>query len=355
MTVHAAVNEAILLRGTSGSARATSQVTAALRELPGITVQGVRPTAARGRSRVRNAVRDASWDLRGAAVAAAEADLLISPCNIGRASIGQRHLLFVYDVMVWQSSELFDPLFGAYARRLIPFSIRRADRVLTLSAHARDFLLHLVPSADIRVLTLPGRCDPVVRATWAADQHTVLMVGETAPHKNHVAGIEAVRRLRVRTGADVRLRIIGPPGRAETAVRDALAVADPGGRWTSRDSGLTDDEIDRAYATAWVLLQPSLNEGYGLPLVEAAQRGLPVLHSGTGGMTEVLPKSSVNSTDPAAFERRLERLLAQAEWAQAATTVLQQAPRFSWEVFRGALGLHLRELTSLSGSLRDAG
>lgn len=343
-----AVNEAILLRGTSGSARATSQVTAALRELPGVTVQGVRPTAAHGRSKVRNAVRDASWDLRGAAAAAAEADLLVSPCNIGRASEGQRHLLFVYDVMVWQSSELFDPLFGAYARRLIPFSIRRADRVLTLSAHARDFLLDLVPSADIRVLSLPGRSGPKACARWAASQHTVLMVGETAPHKNHVAGIEAVRLLRARSGANVHARLIGPPGRAETDVRRALAVVDPAGRWTRRESELTDDEVDHAYATAWVLLQPSVNEGYGLPLVEAAQRGLPVLHSGAGGMSEVLPESSVGSTDPAAFEYRLELLLAQDAWAQAANTVLEQATRFSWNDFRSALRVHLGELTSVS-------
>lgn len=348
MTIQVAVNEAILLRGTSGSARATSQLIAALRELPGTTVREVRPMEGRGRSKVRNAVRDASWDLRGAAAAAAEADVLISPCNIGRASREQRHLLVVYDVMVWQSPELFDPLFAAYARRLIPFSIRRADRVLTLSAHARDFLLHLVPSADIRVLTLPGRHGPMAPVRWTAERRTVLMVGETAPHKNHVAGIEAVGRLRASSGADVHLRIIGPPGRAEADVRRSLAVADPAGRWASRESGLSDDEVDRAYAKAWVVLQPSLDEGYGLPLVEAAQRGLPVLHSGTGAMSEVLPEASVGSTDPAAFESRLGPLLAEAEWTRAASTVFQHSPRFSWDAFRNSVGLHLRELMDLS-------
>lgn len=354
MTIRVAVNEAILLRGTSGSARATTQVTAALSELAGIAVQRVRPPVARSSSKVRNAVGDAYWDLRGAAAAAPGADVLVSPCNIGQASAGQSHLLFVYDVMVWQSSGLFDPLFGVYARRLIPYSVRRADRVLTLSAHARDFLVDIVPSADVRVLVLPGRREPVPPTPWRRGQHTVLMVGETAVHKNHVAGIDAVQRLRVTSGLNIRLRLIGPSGRAEAEVHRALAVCDPDGSWTSREYGLTDDEVDYAYATAWVLLQPSENEGYGLPLVEASQRGLPVVHSGAGGMTEVLPEASVGSIDPAAFQHRLESLLAEDAWGRASTSVREQAPRFSWEVFRDALGQHLRELTVRLGSGHEA-
>jgi len=351
MTLSVVVNEAILTRGTSGSARATTQVSEAMNELPGVVLRGVRPLSARGSSKVRNAFGDAHWDLRQAAAAARGADVLFSPCNIGLASAGQLHLLFVYDVMVWESSDLFDPLFAAYARHLIRFSVKRADRVLTLSAHARDFLVDLVPSANVCVQRLPGRLGPVTPTRAAPGPYTVLMVGETAPHKNQVAGIEAVRRLRARTGADVRLHLVGRPGRGEAQVHGALTAADPDGSWTTRQAGLTDDEVDRAYAGAWVLVQPSVNEGYGLPLVEASQHGLPVVHSGAGAMAEVLPGSSVASTDPEAFDRRLETLLADDVWRRESATVLAQAPRFSWDVFRASVDLHLRELTAQVGDL----
>lgn len=349
MTIRVAVNEAILLRGTSGSARATIQMTAAMNELPDVVVNGVRPRHARGRFRVLNALADARWDLRGAAAAARSADILLSPCNIGLSSGQQSHLLCVYDVMVWESSHLFDPWFAAYARRLIRYSVARADRVLTLSTHARDFLIDLIPSADVRVLRLPGRRGSPAPTTWSGQVHTVLMVGETAAHKSQITGIEATRRLRVRTGVDVRLRVIGPPGNAEDEVRRALAAADPGARWTSRESGLTDEQVDQAYATSWVLLQPSKDEGYGLPLVEAAQHGLPVLHSGAGGMSEVLREASVDAVCPEAFERRLEALLERREWEHAAETARDEARAFSWEGFREAIHLHLQDLCLAPG------
>lgn len=344
MTVRVAVNEAILLRGISGSARATQQMIAAMEEVPDIVVERARPTRGRSSSRVWNAATDAYWDLRGAAAATPDADILVSPCNIGRASARQSHLLLVYDVMVWESSHLFDPWFAAYARRLIPFSVRRADRVLTLSAHSREFILERVPSADVHVLTLPGRRGPVDLTPWPATRKTVLMVGETATHKNHVTGIEVVRRVRALTGADLRLRLIGPRGRAEADVRRALEAADPEGTWTSREVDVTDGDLDQAYATAWVLLQPSANEGFGLPLVEASQRGLPVLHSGAGAMSEVLPESSVGSPEPDAFVARLEPLLTATTWKQAGTSVLAHAPRFSWDRFRDTLAAHVRDL-----------
>lgn len=344
MTVKVAINEAILLRGTSGSGRATQQITAALRESVGVTVTGVRPCWSRGRSRLRNAVRDARWDLYGSARAARDADVLVSPCNIGMAGPGQRHLLVVYDVMVWESAELFDPFFGAYARRMIPFSVRRADRVLTLSTRAREFLLERVPTADIRVIRLPGRRQVVPHPVWNREPRVVLMVGETATHKNHVAAISAVSLARSATGADLRLRIIGPPGRDEDAVQAALASVDREGQWTTRDMHVNDRTLDEAYAKAWVLVQPSLNEGYGLPLVEAAQHGVPVIHSGAGAMPEVLSGCSVDSVEPVAFASRLQELLSESEWNDASATVLNQADRFSWQSFRNMMWAEVHDI-----------
>jgi glycosyltransferase involved in cell wall biosynthesis len=253
-------------------------------------------------------------------------------------------LLFVHDAMIWESPDLFDPGFAAYARLLVPYSVRHADRVLTTTAHTRDLLMRLVPSAKVSVVALPGRRVVPTATSWTPGLKTVLMVGETGTHKNHIGGIEAVRRLRDRTGSDIRLLLIGPAGRAEGEVQRALSRADPMRAWTQRQVGLTDDQVDRAYEHAWVLLQPSLNEGYGVPLVEAAQRGLPVVHAGAGGMLEVLPGSSVGSTDPEAFTRRLECLLLEAAWRESSAEILGEAHRFSWDRFRVSVANVVQEL-----------
>jgi len=327
------VNDAISRRGISGSARATSQLTSALRQIVGVSVESVTPSwSGRSANPVKNAVRDAWWDLRGAAKAADRPDLLVSPCNIGAGPGARRHLLVVYDVMVFENPEYFDSKFSRYFRTLVPPSVRRADRVLTLSNHARQHLLELAPKADIRVLTLPGRTEDLAPARWSV-RRSVLMVGGTEPHKNHVAGIKAVAALRERSGLDLALRIIGPVGRAEGDVLAQVAHHDPFRTWVSRESGLTDSELDDAYGSAWLLLQPSINEGYGLPLVEAAQRGLPVVHSGAGAMSEVIASGNAEGADPNHLAVAMEPLIDDLEWQRQSARLLREAQHFSWDLF----------------------
>ena len=60
---------------------------------------------------------------------------------------------------------------------------------------------------------------------------------------------------------------------------------------------LAEPELDRLFATSRALVQPSLEEGYGLPAVEAAVVGLPVAASRTGYATEI-PDEFVTFLDP---------------------------------------------------------
>jgi glycosyltransferase involved in cell wall biosynthesis len=190
---------------------------------------------------------------------------------------------------------------------------------------------------------LPGRRVNRPRAEHPEDR-VALIVGATEPHKNQSAAVRAMAQVRRHSGADLRLRVVGPPGRAEHEVSSVLREVDPQGAWTKREIGLTDDEVDRAYESAWVLLQPSLNEGYGLPLVEAAQRGLPVVHSGCGAMSEVLPFCSAGGPTVTHFRPALQALLDRAVWDSCADAVYTESGRFTWDSFRASVGRQLRDL-----------
>ena len=326
------VNTAILLHGTSGSATATRALVDALGHLPDSEVREVSPRSRR-RGAVRNAAADARWDLWQASRALPDVDLLVSPCNIGLRGRARQHLLVVHDVMALEHPDLYDRRFAAYFRLLVPRSVRSADRVLTLSEHAADAVRRMDPGADVRVVAWAHPGGASTRACFPA-RPVVLMVGATEPVKNQAVGVEAVARLRRSSGVDVGLRVVGPAGRAESAVRSALAAVDPTGAWTSREVDVPAAVLDTAYASSWLLLQPSHDEGFGLPLVEAARHGLPTVHSGRGAMPSVLAQVDAGGVSAEALAAAMAPLLEASRWATVADAAVERARAFDPEVFR---------------------
>ena len=105
-----------------------------------------------------------------------------------------------------------------------------------------------------------------------------LMVGTVEPRKRHDLALQAFERLWAE-GEEDRLLIIGRQGwNVEAFVNAVRTHPESGGRlgWLSSAS---DADISAAYAAAYRVLQASDAEGFGLPLVEAARHGCPLLVS----------------------------------------------------------------------------
>lgn len=330
------LNDAISLRGLSGTAQVTGLLATALAE-QGHHVERLRP-AAPGTSKVRNALRATAWDLRGFD-RQANGDVLISPTNVGMARRTRPHLLWVQDTMVLDHPSWFDRAYAAHARLTFGPSVRRATAVATSSHDARGRLTARWPSLQGRIHVVPwpatGERKPARSAVPSSP--TVLMLGATEPHKRHLVGVEAVRLLRLVTGTDVRLHVVGPSGRGEAELQRRLAVVDPEGRWTQRSSFRERSQVDHALAGAWVLLQCSLDEGFCLPLVEAAQHGLPALHTGAGSMAEVHPPGDCDTADPMVLADRLAELLDATAYATASSASAAVAGRQTWATFKDDL------------------
>lgn len=332
------LNCAVLLRGTSGSARAVHHLRDGFRSLDGISTRDLAPGYRLRPSRLWNLAAQAAWDLRGAAHAAADCDVLVSPTNVGRARRGQRHLLVLHDTMVLDRPDLFDRGYSAYARLLFDVSVRHADALIVPSSYTAGRIRDRWPTAvPITVAPWPVTVSAhAPRAGIPEAPPTVIVVGVTEPHKRQEVAVEAVRLARIMSGVDIRLRLIGPAGRAETTLRRVLITADPGGEWIRREADVTDAALRDAYRRSWLLLQPSTFEGYGLPVAEAAGFALPALHSGEGALPEIVPQRRLGA-DPAAYADAMCELLDAATYRAVSREALTAAGRKSRQQFAGRL------------------
>jgi glycosyltransferase involved in cell wall biosynthesis len=103
-----------------------------------------------------------------------------------------------------------------------------------------------------------------------------LMVGTIEPRKGHEQAISAFEMLWAQ-GESINLVLVGKAGwMTSDLVQRIRSHAETGNRlfWFEDAS---DELLLRLYASCSALLAPSEGEGFGLPLVEAAQHGLPIL------------------------------------------------------------------------------
>lgn len=103
-----------------------------------------------------------------------------------------------------------------------------------------------------------------------------LMVGTLEPRKGHAQALEAFNQLWA-NGVDAALVIVGLPGWMTEVTQRRIRHHDEFGKRLFWYMDTSDAMLERLYASCTVLLAPSEGEGFGLPLIEAARHGLPVL------------------------------------------------------------------------------
>lgn len=165
---------------------------------------------------------------------------------------------------------------------------RRADTLCCISAETARRAARHCPDASglptppaLRTFSLGGDFPPVpgagrVRHRSASGSLRVLSVGTIEPRKAYPEVLDAIERLRS-DGLPVEWTLVGRRGwGVEAFVRRLEATIAAGGpiRWLE---DVDDAVLLAAYDSHDLLVQSSLGEGFGLPVVEAAGRGLPVL------------------------------------------------------------------------------
>ena len=220
----------------------------------------------------------------------------------------KREVVTVHDVFPISGGDYSTVDFQRKFSALLREAVERADRVITLSEYtASQVVVHCgVERSRIRVVPggvwPPSPVVPPEDASW--DHETLLMVGVIDNRKNVVNALRALELLPPR----YRLVLAGGDGFGSEAVHDFIASQHLEER-VKVLGYVTSKVLAALYNGASALLFPSLEEGFGFPVLEAMARGLPVVTSNTSSLPEVGGDAALyaDPRDPHSIARQVTR------------------------------------------------
>ncbi|MFW6113567.1 MAG: glycosyltransferase family 4 protein, partial [Actinomycetota bacterium] len=224
----------------------------------------------------------------------------------------------VHDLIVLKYPRAFPYRWRLFHRRGLKLILREAKVIIADSESTRRDLASLLGKSDGRVRVVPlGVLNPEPLSEDEVEETLsglglrpgyLLYVGTLEPRKNLTRLVEACSSMdeeyRRRYGYLVLAGSSGWLGRAELN----RIVSHPGVKWLGH---LPQRELEAVYRGASLFVYPSLYEGFGLPVLEAMVRGLPVVTSNTSSMREVGEEAAllVDPEDASDIRRALCRLL----------------------------------------------
>jgi glycosyltransferase involved in cell wall biosynthesis len=210
--------------------------------------------------------------------------MLWSPANTGPVLV-RNQALTIQDLSALEHPEWFRAEFSAWYRLFLPILARRVRMIFTPSEYVRKKVMARFGVAD--VIAIPSGVDTALFHPSAPQiiaglpERYILFVGSLEPRKNLPLLIKAWNQIK-REFPAMGLVIAGASGRVFRPV--TLPPGDAGLCFT----GYVSAALPGLYANADAFVLPSLDEGFGLPVLEAMACGTPVIASNGGALPEVV-------------------------------------------------------------------
>ncbi len=259
-----------------------------------------------------------------------------------RLNDGDQIAVTIHDTIAWSHPDSLTPRTVAWHKAMVKRAQKYADAIVVPSHTVAQQLTEIIDLGD-RVRVVAGAPSSALRLPHDADERAqalglperyVLAIGGIEPRR----GIDQLIRAFTHVPEDVTLLLAGHGATDEaigTAAREAGLTE---GRVRSLGT-LSDQDLAVALARAAVFAYPNLEEGFGMPMLEAFAQGTPVVHSDAPALVELAADAGVvverEADDyPARLADAINSVLGDSQLAERLRYFgLDRAKAFTW---RGA-------------------
>jgi len=223
--------------------------------------------------------------------------------------------------------------------------LNRADAVATVSESTKRLMQwHELTKRPISVIynaagSPTDDTDPKPPTARPKGTQSLVYMGSFIGYKNVEVLIEAMKYL-----PDYELNLlskISPERRAELET-----LIDPSGGAVVFHNGVSETAYHQQLDRAVALVTGSQDEGFGIPLVEAMSRGIPVVVSDIEIFREIGGSAALyfDQNSAADFANQVQKLKSNPAWLERSKASLKWARRFNWNQSAGALMRMIAEL-----------
>jgi FkbM family methyltransferase len=264
-----------------------------------------------------------------------------------------------YDAIPWKMRDIY-PIHFAQAHREYMLELEKYDLVLPISLASRNDLINFLGAelpkpqsleSWMQTTLLPGQFTETPRITkpspaLSSDSVTILCVGTVEPRKNHEILLEAFDLADRCSGTDLKLIIVGRRTEPDLFERINAFIAD-------RPNIVWKEDVDDADLHALQLacdftVYPSIEEGFGLPILESLWYAKPCICANFGAMQEAAEGGGCLMVDVQSVEALAQAIQHLATDPRLYQTLVQEAiarPFKSWQNYAQEIAVRLARAT----------
>ena len=273
-----------------------------------------------------------------------------------------KYIVTIHDLNPWRFPDTLPRSYLPYIKRATSHAVKTADLILTDSDAVKEEIIELFKVGGERICTvysgitkdfweLPKNDSgdlATVKDKFGIKKDFLLFVGTIEERKNVMTLLRALKILR--NHRDLQLVLVGRPGYGFSKLSKYLNENYLKGE-VILTGYVTEKEKIALYDSATVFVYSSLYEGFGLPLVEAMVRKVPIVASNIPSTEEVASEAALyydNAFDHNALAERvlelLENDLLQQDLVEKG---LKRVQEFSWKKMGRT---HLKAYQNLLGT-----